>query len=303
MIEELAQLSAIVGAPVVAAERCGWGFENHTAIATLADGRRLVVQRITSRTRASHKLELANGLPACLAAVGIRAPRQLAANADADPPYAVREYLFGEPGATRMGTIEGATQIARAMGALLPRLATVATTDVELDTSWADPISLAKQSHEQLARCHTLLGAPIVAALEATIAELPAHFTGRPAVFAHGDFCPVNVLIQRSNVQTFERSNVEVVGLLDLEFARIADPLFDAAWWGWVVRYHHPERWVAAWPHLLAAASIAPSAATTARVQALQRLRCLEMVDYHAHERTPAAAMWIERLGVTLGWD
>jgi len=296
LIEELAELSAIVGAPVVAAERCGWGFENHTAIATLADGRRLVVQRIASRTQASRKLQLAYTLPACLAAVGIRAPRQLAANADADPPYAVREYLPGEPGATRMGTIEGATQIARAMGALLPRLATVVTTNVELDTSWANPISLAKQSYEQLARCRTLLGAPIVAALEATIAELPAHFTGRPAVFAHGDFCPVNVLIQRSNV--------EVVGLLDLEFARIADPLFDAAWWGWVVRYHHHERWVAAWPHLLAAAGIAPSAATTARVQALQRLRCLEMVDYHAHERTPeAAAMWIERLGVTLGWD
>jgi aminoglycoside phosphotransferase (APT) family kinase protein len=296
LIEELAELSAIVGAPVVAAERCGWGFENHTAIAMLADGRRLVVQRIASRTQASRKLQLAHTLPACLAAVGIRAPRQLAANADADPPYAVREYLPGEPGATRMSTIEGATQIARAMGALLPRLATVVTANLELDTSWANPISLAKQSYEQLARCRTLLGAPIVAALEATIAELPAHFAGRPAVFAHGDFCPVNVLIQRSNV--------EVVGLLDLEFARIADPLFDAAWWGWVVRYHHHERWVAAWPHLLAAAGIAPGAATTARVLALQRLRCLEMVDYHAHERTPeAVAMWIERLGVTLGWD
>ena len=45
-------------------------------------------------------------------------------------------------------------------------------------------------------------------------------------------------------------------------------------------------------------------AATAAQVHALQRLRCLEMADYHAHERTPeAAAMWVERLGVTLGWD
>jgi aminoglycoside phosphotransferase (APT) family kinase protein len=301
--QELAELSAIVGAPVLAAERCGWGFENHTEIATLADGRRLVVQRIASRVMADHKLQLAGTLPARLAARGIRAARQIAANADADPPYAVREYLPGEAGATRMGTIEGAIQIARAMGALLPRLAALDTAGVALDSSWANPIGLAEQSGRRIGRCRALLDAPVVAALEATIDELPAHFADRPAVFAHGDFCPVNVLIQRSNVQTFERSNVEVVGLLDLEFARIADALFDAAWWGWVVRYHHPERWVAAWPHLLAAAGIAPSAATTARVQALQRLRCLEMVDYHAHEGTPkSAAMWIERLSVTLSW-
>jgi aminoglycoside phosphotransferase (APT) family kinase protein len=306
LIEELAELSAIVGAPVVAAERCGWGFENHTAIATLADGRRMVVQRLASRALASQKLHLASSLPPRLAAAGIRTPRQLAADPNANPPYAVREYLPGEPGGAHMGTIEGAIQIARAMGALLPLLATVAVTGIQLDTSWADPISLAEQSRRRMARCRELLDVPEVAALDTTIAELPARFAGRPAAFAHGDFCPVNVLIQRSNVESVhsERSNVQVVGLLDLEFARIADPLFDAAWWGWVVRYHHPTRWVAAWPHLLAAAGIAPGPATMARVQALQRLRCLEMVDYHAHERTPeSVAMWVERLGVTMGWD
>jgi aminoglycoside phosphotransferase (APT) family kinase protein len=315
LIEELAELSAIVGAPVIAAERCGWGFENRTAIATLADGRRLVVQRLASRALAGRKLQLADTLPPRLAAVGIRAPRQLAANPNADPPYAVREYLPGEPGATHMGTIEGAIQIARAMGALLPRLATVATADLELDTNWADPAGLAEQSRRRIARCRALLDAPIVSALEATIAELPAHFAGRTAVFAHGDFCPVNVLIGEARGLRLETSDLEqasslqspasaVVGLLDLEFARVADPLFDAAWWGWVVRYHHPARWVAAWPHLLAAAGMAPDAVTTARVQALQRLRCLEMVDYHAHERSPeSAAMWIERLGTTLEWD
>jgi aminoglycoside phosphotransferase len=320
--QELAELSAIVGAPVLAAERCGWGFENHTEIATLADGRRLVVQRIASRVMADHKLQLAGTLPARLAARGIRAARQIAANADADPPYAVREYLPGEAGATRMGTIEGAIQIARAMGALLPRLAALDTAGVALDSSWANPIGLAEQSGRRIGRCRALLDAPVVAALEATIDELPAHFADRPAVFAHGDFCPVNVLIEpphedrRSKIEDSGTTatarylpssilypKVRVVGLLDLEFARIADALFDAAWWGWVVRYHHPERWVAAWPHLLAAAGFAPSAATTARVQALQRLRCLEMVDYHAHEGTPkSAAMWIERLGVTLSW-
>lgn len=302
--QELAQLSTLVGAPVVAAARASWGFENHTTIATLADGRRLVVQRIASRTLAGYKLLLAEALPARLAAVGILAPRQLGANANADRPYAVREYLPGEPGASQMGTIAGATRIARAMGALIPRLAAVDIAGVELDTSWASPASLAARSRQRLARCRALLDAPIIAALEGTIAELPERFAGRPAVFAHGDFCPVNVLIQHSDVRTFERLDIEVAGLLDLEFARLADLLFDAAWWGWVVRYHHPERWLVSWPHLLAAAGIASDATTLARVQALQRLRCLEMIDYHAHDRRPeVAAMWVERLGVTMGWD
>jgi hypothetical protein len=94
-----------------------------------------------------------------------------------------------------------------------------------------------------------------------------------------------------------------VVGLLELEFARIADPQFDAAWWGWVVRYHHAERWVHAWPQLLAAAGIVDDAATAARIRVLQRLRCLEMIDYCAATRTrDVAQMWVERLGTTLGW-
>jgi hypothetical protein len=122
---DLLELSAIVGARVVTAEPCGWGFENRTVIATLEDQRRLVVQRINSRASAGHKLHLARVLPDRMAAVGVRAPRLLAADPAADPPYAVREYLPGQPGASLMGTIEGAIQIARAMGALLPRLALV----------------------------------------------------------------------------------------------------------------------------------------------------------------------------------
>jgi aminoglycoside phosphotransferase (APT) family kinase protein len=300
---DISLLSAIVGAPVVAAEPCGWGFENRTAIVTLADGRRLVVQRINGRALAHHKLKLARLLPDRLAAVGLRAPRLLAADASSEPPYAVREYLPGEPGASLMGTVAGAIQVARAMGALLPRLAKVSSTGVGLHSGWAQPARLARQAQQQLERCRPLLGSAAIAALEATIAELPARFAGRPACFAHGDFCPVNALIDNRQEEAEDQAIV-VVGLLDLEFARIADPLFDAAWWGWVVRYHHPERWLHAWPRLLAAAGIAWEQATQERVRVLQRLRCLEVVDYYAHTRPPeATAVWVGRLAETLEWD
>jgi aminoglycoside phosphotransferase (APT) family kinase protein len=308
---DIEQLSAIVGAPIIAAEPCGWGFENRTAIVTLEDGRRLVVQRINSRALASHKLHLAHVLPDRLAAAGLRVPHLLAADAAADPPYGVREYLPGAPGASMMGTVEGAVQVARAMGALLPLLALVETDGAGLNDTWASPASLACQAHQQLERCRPLLDDPTSAALEAAIAELAARFAGRPAGFAHGDFCPVNVLLaddrrpttdDRQSVPAVVNGQRSVVGLLDLEFARIADPLFDVAWWSWVVRYHHPARWVHAWPHLLAA-GIADDEATRARIRVIQRLRCLEMIDYCATTRTrDVAQMWVERLAATLAW-
>jgi len=310
---DIEALSAIIGARVAAAEPCRWGFENRTVIATLEDGRRLVVQRINSRAWADHKLHLARVLPNRLAAVGVRAPHQLSADAAADPPYAVREYLPGESAASLMGTVAGAIQVARAMGALLPQLALVETADAGLNDTWASPASLTHQAQQQLDRCRSLLDAPAGTALEATIAEVAARFADRPAAFAHGDFCPVNALVEMGDGELVINvapptpisylPSPRIIGLLDLEFARIADPLFDAAWWGWVVRYHHPERWLHAWPQLLAAAGIVDNDETAARIRVIQRLRCLEMIDYCATTRTrDVAAMWVERLGVTLGW-
>ena len=291
---DLAALSALAGAPVLAAERCGWGFENETALLTLAGGQRLIVQLLANRARAAQTLRLANELPARLQAAGIGAPRQLAADANASPPYAIREYLPGAPAASRMGTPEGAAQVARAMGALLPRLAGLATHGIALDAAWARPDALAAHARAMLARCAPLLAPGDAAVLEATIGALPAQFAGRAGVFAHGDFCPVNALL----------AGDEVAALLDFEFARLADALFDAAWWGWVVRYHHPARWLVAWPALLAAASIAPDSANPARMRSLQLLRCLEMLDAHAHGRAAGQpGMWAERLHTTVGWE
>jgi aminoglycoside phosphotransferase (APT) family kinase protein len=65
--------------------------------------------------------------------------------------------------------------------------------------------------------------------------------------FVHGDFAPINVIVD---------SDGDIAGLLDFEHARLGDPLDDLAWWGWVVRHHHPAAWQAAWPSLGAAAGL-----------------------------------------------
>lgn len=304
---ELRELGRLAGEPVIAAERCGWGFENETIAVTLADGRKQIVQRLSAQAGAAQTLQIAAELPTRMAAVGIRAPRQLAADPNASPPYAVREFLPGEPGAAHMRTKPGATLVARAMGALLPDLTRVAVAGVGLDTSWASPERLAHHAAGLLARCRPLLDERAAGMLQSSIDSLPALFADRAPAFAHGDFCPVNVLLEPRPAAQDEQPGaapLKVLGLLDLEFARVADPLFDAAWWGWVVRYHHAERWVVAWPALLAAAGIPNDQATAARIQALQRLRCLEMIARQLHGHTPSVpASWLERLQTTLSWD
>jgi aminoglycoside phosphotransferase (APT) family kinase protein len=65
--------------------------------------------------------------------------------------------------------------------------------------------------------------------------------------FVHGDFAPINVIVDGAGT---------VVGLIDLEHSHVGDPLEDVAWWGWVVRHHHPEAWLAAWPTLCEAAGV-----------------------------------------------
>jgi aminoglycoside phosphotransferase (APT) family kinase protein len=312
-------LSALVGLSVTTVERCAWGFENRTDIASLADGQQVVVQRINHRGLAEHKLRLARLLPDRLAAVGIRLPRLLAADAYTDPPYAVREYIPGEMGAARLSSDEGAIQLATAMGALLPQLARVPTDGLGLHTGWANPERLVRQARQQLERQRSLLDTETYATLAQTIDDIPRLFAGRSACFAHGDFCPVNALIDERRTTNDEcnklvvtsteadvrgsdsilRSSSSVV-LLDIEFARRADPLFDAAWWGWVVRYHHPERRRVAWPHFLAAAGIPDDQATAERIRALQRLRLLEALDYYAALTPNNAPMWVTRLVATI---
>lgn len=295
---ELRALSALVRAEVAAFERSPWGFENRTDIVTLADGRRLVVQRITRRFYARRRLLLGEAVPPLLASAGVRAPRQLAADPDADPPYAVREFLPGTPANRLLDSPAGARDLARAMGALLPRIAGVQARGLPLPEGWADPQRLADESRGRLLRCRSLLSEPTHAQLAGTIAALPGLFAGRPPVFAHGDFCPVNALVLPA-----AGGQPPEVALVDFDEARLADPLFDAAWWGWVVRFHHPERWRAAWPALLAAAGIQEGAATRARVRALQLLRLLEALDEARAHLPQAAGSWAQRLEQTAGWE
>jgi aminoglycoside phosphotransferase (APT) family kinase protein len=344
--ERLAALSALVGVRVVGVERPPWGFENRTVLVTLADGRRVVAQQIANRALAPHKLRLGALLPDRFAAVGLRLPQQIAPDSQPDQPYAVREFIPGVSGATHLGSPGEAAGLARAMGALLPRLAQVPTAGLGLDDTWADPQRLAARASAWLDRAAALLDRLACTTLQELIANAPDWLEGSGPTFAHGDFCPVNVLLaedarrpaisDQRPTPACERSEGTdpglrrdegdrgptnqwcvspvgvgdspvlhvpvVVALLDVEWARIAHPLFDAAWWGWVVRYHHADRWPSAWPELMAAAGLPSDTTTMAQVHLIQRLRCLELLAEALPGNETAAQRWAERLQTTLTW-
>jgi len=86
---------------------------------------------------------------------------------------------------------------------------------------------------------------------------------------------------------------------LDFEFTRIGDPLDDIAWWGWVVRYHHPPAWTWAWRSICQEADID----LDAEAPVLRALMLRELV--RRVERATGATShrdWTERLRSTLEW-
>ncbi|HEX5691069.1 MAG TPA: aminoglycoside phosphotransferase family protein, partial [Roseiflexaceae bacterium] len=196
MSDDLQTLSTLVGAPVISAERSAWGFENRTDIVTLADGQKRVVQRISNPALAAQKLRLAEQLPERLAAVGLRLPRVLRADATANPPFAVREYIPGEMAASAIRDDRSAIAVATAMGGALRQLQQVDTSGLRLHGGWADPARLADQARSQLERCGELLDPEAQRTLAETIDQVTELFQGRSACFAHGDFCPVNALVE-----------------------------------------------------------------------------------------------------------
>jgi aminoglycoside phosphotransferase (APT) family kinase protein len=121
-------------------------------------------------------------------------------------------------------------------------------------TSWGKAASLAPAER---------------AGLAGLIDRLPALFAGRSAVLAHGDFAPVNVLTDGPTL----------TGLLDFESVRLADPLFDPAWWAWSVSFGSASVLEAAWPEFLGGAGIdAADPELPARIHSLQVLRMLELL-------------------------
>jgi aminoglycoside phosphotransferase (APT) family kinase protein len=176
------------------------------------------------------------------------------------------------------------------MGAMARDVGRVPVSGLRLPRQWSDARRLGAAARRWSGNAADVIDAESTSRLQAAFEQLPVVFAGAQPVFAHGDFVPVNVIVR----------DEAVVALLDLERARLAHPLFDAAWFRLIVRHHHPKRWRAIGPSFMAAAGVAETPANTLALDLLAALQCLEML-----ERTPGSAPaersdWAARLSVVI---
>ena len=271
------RLEAIVGAPIVEDARAPWGFENDTHLVTTADGRRLAVQRLHDRARARTRLQVVT-IEDRLRAAGIPVPVFVAGHAGqpaddetATEPHFVTIQVDGSPGNTLFDDPTDAHVLATAMGRLHRSLVAVdidLATDAELDDTWVDAGALARATRGWMADAASWLDDATRLAVERLADQLPEVLTGEAGVLAHGDFVPVNVLVRDRTI----------VALLDWEDARIADPIFDVAWWLWVVHHHHPDVHRRIAGTFRDAAGVASDKPTATRMELLVTLRHLEIL-------------------------
>lgn len=223
-------------------------------------------------------------------------PEVIGGSVEGPASYVVSRFTAGTSGRELLGDDAGAALIGAAAGRIAQEVARVPVAGLRLSRTWSEPALLAGAAGRWLAASRPDLPAAVARRVGEVVERLPAAFEGIRPVFAHGDLAPVNLVMDGG------AGSGAVVALLDLERARLAHPLFDAAWWSWIVRYHHPARWPAAGPAFLSAAGIEETAEAAGRIEALAVLQCLEMLATTPRRRSEARREWAARIGRALEW-
>ena len=273
----------LLDSAIVAAEPLLWGFTNRSWRVDLADGRRVAAQQYPDPVAAARRVRIMRQLPGRFAAAGLpRLPRILATTG----VTVVTEWVDGAVGSELLES-GVSTAVAIAASDVARRLRQVEVDGLDLPDEWASASDLASISAERTAALDGL-SLPAREAMTGAFEALDDIYRSRSPVFAHGDLNPTNVLVGEDG---------RIVALLDVEFARLAPPAFDAAWWDWVIRFHHGRTW----PRMREAFEAAGGLAgiSSEEVLALQKLRALEL----AADATPETrAMWLERVEITARW-
>jgi aminoglycoside phosphotransferase (APT) family kinase protein len=183
--------------------------------------------------------------------------------------------------------------IARDMGRLLQRFRELDPDKFDLPQLWTDGAALSEAAERWLTQIRPHLSHRDARAVRQIIDATPQLLADRPAVVCHGGFGPQNVLVVGERISA----------LLDLEDARIADPLLDVSWWAWLVRAHTPEAFTRTWSAFLEAAGVDKAeAGFDDRVVTLAILLLLETAERFRHVAPERHAGWGVRISRTLAW-
>jgi len=242
-------LSSLPRGSIGAASRLGWGFHNETWRVDLVDGLRIVVARFADAASAAAARERTAAFGPQLRAVGIPVAEVVDLGVAADPRLVATGFVDGVAGAAFLDHPGGPERVGAIMGSTWRRLAGVDLDrpSVPVPVRWACAQGLdAADRDGRLARALGRVDAGDRGQVLAEIDRARERLAGRVPRFVHGDFAPVNVVIRDGDLGA----------LVDLELAGRADPLFDAAWFRWIVTYHHPAAGAIAWDAFRATAGI-----------------------------------------------
>jgi aminoglycoside phosphotransferase (APT) family kinase protein len=282
-------VTAALGQDLSDARLVPWGFANETWAATPPDGIRRAVTRMASPAVAAEIICRGPEVARRLASVGLEIPVPIASHSHAEQGVVVSAWIEGAPGIARLGEPGGPEAVGRALGDAWRRLGEVDPSGLGLDDRWARPLDLRDVARGWLDGLRHELAAAVATAVEVRLDEL-ALYSGRVG-FVHGDLVPANVLLR----------DPQPPALLDLEAVRVGERFLDAAWFRWIVRYHHPELEPVAWLAFVKAARIdAGRRAIATLLAALPTVRILEILgDSRLVEQ--ARLRWLQQLAASVG--
>jgi aminoglycoside phosphotransferase (APT) family kinase protein len=292
LTDSLDRLGADLGSAVIDASAVPWTDDGRTVRLSLADGRDLSGRWLAgpdAAATASKVVDIAHRFAA--AAVEVPWPMEMRPI----PPAGVwllSPWLEGQVGAESLDDDGRCRMLADQMAALAGSIAAVDARALSLASTWADQGRLANAVDRWVDKVgpsgiDTAAGDVAAIAAARSVGGSRSHWR---MVLSHGDFVPVNVIVRPDGG----------LALLDLVDAHLAPRLFDLAWWGWVVRFHHPDAWAVGWPVLLAGSGIQRDRDVDHVCTAIGRLRALERA---AGASTPAdRARWLDRLRATAAW-
>jgi Ser/Thr protein kinase RdoA (MazF antagonist) len=220
---------------VVTGVRAPWGFTHETWIVTRAGGPALAVHR--RRDRSDPTRPRARAVREAVRAAGLPVPEPSSAPPDGAHAVVVLPLIFGAPAAVLLGGVGGAEEAGVLCGGVAAQLAGIAPNGLGLPRTWTSGARLEAAGRSWVRRCGGSLSARSLRAIDVVLEAAAAETDLASGRLVHGDLAPVNILVGPGRV----------TAVLDLDRARVAHPLFDAAWFMWVVTHHHPQVAQAAW--------------------------------------------------------
>ena len=272
-------VAAAGGGIALGARPVRWGFRHETWIVETIDGRVLVVQRRVDRSDPTEPRFRA--VRQAVRAAGLPVPEPTRVALAGNEVVVALPFVEGVVAAELLGTDGDPELVGRLCGEVAARLGAMSPAGLPLSRTWASADHLrgaARRWLESLAAVPAGTRERLLVGLDRVALDVETA----PPRLAHGDLAPVNLLVRDGRVAS----------VLDLDRAHLAHPHYDAAWFAWVVWFHHADVAKAAWGAYARAAGMAIRSPA-----ALAWLWPLQLVERVAEAPDDGGrTMWADRL-------